>query len=1576
MVVIIQNTIFYICVFMKVEGVDNMKFNKIFKNAVTGLILMSMLLSLVLCAPVPTYAKSPILALGLLNNSDTPEGNQNDPAGKISDEDGLVGEENGEPEDEAKEGKKSEKNLLADEDYASERFLIKYKDNTAEKDRLDYQERLSDRISAVKRIETQTGQTFELVVMKREVKAGDFLAGLDLKNQEGAVEYIQPDYQLSLLSDDPYFANQWGLKNIQPEPDDINMNLGDDTTHMVEGFDRLPPHLRQILDRYPQLMEFAMDVSLEHLLDRLMAGDFRGDRSSELLRDLPPHILMELAHDPFFRHRGEFNDDPAGNRSAVPGYVCDADVVGAWEKSVGENVMIAVIDTGIDISHEDLAENIWINMAEIPGNDNDDDGNGYVNDIHGWNFADGNNKVFDTGNAAGEKHGTHIAGIIAAVKDNGIGIAGAAPKARIMPLKVFRNGKAYTSDIIAAIEYAKQMGARVVNASWGSTEDNRALHETIENSGLLFICAAGNSGLDIDTVPVYPAAYDGENIISVASVNRNGLLSAFSNYGISSVDVAAPGEEIFSTIPGNEYTAMSGTSMAAAFVAGEAALLLGVDNSLDAAGIKGRIMDYSDRLSSLTEKVHSGNKVNFSNALFEVYSDEVITVGGQPGSSVGPSQWDGYGLFDSSSVGLTNVKKVAAGYYHSLALKEDGTVWAWGRNDYGQLGDGTITYRAIPMPVNGLTGVKDVAGCSFSSLALKEDGTVWSWGNNSSGILGDGTTTGRTTPVQVKNLTGVVAVAARYNHCLALKADGTVWAWGANGVGQLGDGTTTGQKTPVQVSGLTGVKAIAGGTSHSMALKADETVWTWGSNSNGQLGDGTTTGRTIPGQVNGLTEIEAITGGVDYSAALKIDGTVWSWGNNNKGQLGNGTTIGRSTPGQVSQLTNVTAIAGGYDHIMAVKADETVWSWGANNQGRLGDGTVINRLIPVQTIGLTGVAGLAAGLQYSLALKNNGTVWCWGYNDYGQLGDGIALNRLTPMQISGLTGVTTIVRGNTHSLALKEDGTVWTWGSNSQGELGDGTTIDRAIPVQVSGLTGVTAIAAGELHSLALKADRTVWTWGYNWDGQLGDGTATNRTVPVQVNGLTGVKAIDGRSWYSMALKEDGTVWSWGSNSYGQLGDGTTTNKTVPVQVSGLTAVKAISTGNFHNLALKENGTVWSWGYNSYGQLGNGTKTNRTAPGQVSGQTGIKAINGGAYHSLTVKENGTVWSWGYNYYGQLGDGTMTDRTTPVQVNGLTAVTAVAGGQTHSLALKTDRTIWSWGSNYRGALGDAMRTVISLVPMGVYGNPPHITATRTDTELALSYSIIGGTVNYEVEIDGTSVNNARNTTYTYPIATPGHQPTYRVRSINQNGPGLWSVNTPSSGSIGTITNNSIQAHWQANGNPAGTLYKLGAFSADNQLVAANDWTNNLSDTLSDLSEDTPYKIKIKAKNEDGVETAWAEIGTTTSTPAKVELTIDCLAGKDYLIIPAVQDISDFTNREFTVTYTPAMLQLQDFAAQTKELDQATGVIKGTNIEVLSHADGVVRFKVNKTLPANKIWSGALTVFKFKALGGGQTTLTID
>lgn len=287
----------------------------------------------------------------------------------------------------------------------------------------------------------------------------------------------------------------------------------------------------------------------------------------------------------------------------------------AWKLIEGsEKVVIAVVDSGIEMEHQDLSNQIWENNAEIEGNGIDDDGNGYVDDINGWDFLKSNNDPIDD-----DGHGTHVSGIIAAEANNGIGISGVLWNVGIMPLKVLdKEGNGTLSHGVSAIVYASDMGASILNASWGVEFFSKPLLEAIQyakNKGLLIVAAAGNQSLNNDNRPSYPASYDEPNILSIGSISTKGKLSSFSNFGNLSVHMAAPGEEILSTYLENNYKRVSGTSMSTPFVSGTLGLMLSNDKNLNFLQLRNGLLNSVSRKISLKNKFISDGTLNAQKAL-------------------------------------------------------------------------------------------------------------------------------------------------------------------------------------------------------------------------------------------------------------------------------------------------------------------------------------------------------------------------------------------------------------------------------------------------------------------------------------------------------------------------------------------------------------------------------------------------------------------------------------------------------------------------------------------------------------------------------------------------------------------------------------------------------------------------------------------------------------------------------------------------------------------------------------------------------------------------------------------------
>lgn len=301
-----------------------------------------------------------------------------------------------------------------------------------------------------------------------------------------------------------------------------------------------------------------------------------------------------------------------GQTGGTPG--ADAKVVDAWKVTVGDNSangpLIAIIDSGADLNHPDLVGNLWTNPGEIPGNGVDDDGNGVIDDVHGYDGGDDDGSPDD-----GVGHGTHVAGTIGAVGDNGMGVTGVNQKARLMPIKIDSNGRITTDGAIRGVLYASKMGADITNNSWGGSRLNKATEDAYRASPALHIAAAGNNGSDTDRSPFYPMGFDIANMVAVGATDHNDLKASFSNYGKTSVDVTAPGKDILSTKNGGGYHVLSGTSMASPFVTGVTGLILSAYPDATHEEIKSRLIEGSDKIAALANYSVSGGRVNAAKAV-------------------------------------------------------------------------------------------------------------------------------------------------------------------------------------------------------------------------------------------------------------------------------------------------------------------------------------------------------------------------------------------------------------------------------------------------------------------------------------------------------------------------------------------------------------------------------------------------------------------------------------------------------------------------------------------------------------------------------------------------------------------------------------------------------------------------------------------------------------------------------------------------------------------------------------------------------------------------------------------------
>jgi alpha-tubulin suppressor-like RCC1 family protein len=662
--------------------------------------------------------------------------------------------------------------------------------------------------------------------------------------------------------------------------------------------------------------------------------------------------------------------------------------------------------------------------------------------------------------------------------------------------------------------------------------------------------------------------------------------------------------------------------------------------------------------------------------------------------------------------------EVSAGAAHTIALKTNGTIWAWGDNEFFQtshpfaLSVGEpyqVTIRPdTPVTVNN-DWVSIDAG-DYHNVALRSDGSLWVWGRNDFGQLGVGDLVAKETPSQLGSDNDWISTAAGAFHTLGVKVNGSVFAWGSNYFGQVGDGTTTLRSAPVQVLIPDGGGhfdndwvAIDAGGFHSLALKSNGTLWAWGENLSGQLGTFATDScfliddcqksprrlgstPTGPGTENSWSQFAA---GYVHSVALKSDGSLWTWGRNDVGQLGDGTVIQRDSPVHIPISSNWTTVAAGGSHTVAVQSDADIFAWGSNEFGQLGDGTAsTERLVPTN-IDENAIRWVSASTQgnFTVAIRADGSMWAWGENQFGQLGDGTTVDREFAARVGTDKDWVAVAAGPTHVIALKANGAVYGWGRNAFGQLGDGTAVNKLSPTRIGSDNDWRRIAVGSGHTIALKSDGTLWTWGWNIAGQLGDGTNSDRNYPAQVGFDSDWTSVSAGAGHNLALKSDGSLWGWGDGDFGNLGTGNTDWVLAPVQIGSDNDWTTVSNGEYHTLALKADGTLWAWGANYAGQLGRGTTSTYSAdPAQVGTDDHWVFARAGGNTSLGIKSDGSRWVWGNNSTGAFGDGTTTNQSTPVRAGLDHDWVFLEASGTYTIALRSDGTIWFSGWNRDGQFG--------------------------------------------------------------------------------------------------------------------------------------------------------------------------------------------------------------------------------------------------------------------------------------------------
>jgi len=369
------------------------------------------------------------------------------------------------------------------------------------------------------------------------------------------------------------------------------------------------------------------------------------------------------------------------------------------------------------------------------------------------------------------------------------------------------------------------------------------------------------------------------------------------------------------------------------------------------------------------------------------------------------------GVTASRSLTVTVLRKVkwlvlTASTVNTCGLRSDHSLWCWGENFDGQLGNGTKTRSLIRVRIGTATDWASLAGGDFHSCAIKTNGTAWCWGFNSAGQLGNGATSTATTPVQVGSAADWAKVDAGNAHTCGIKTDGTAWCWGSNAQLQLGTATPLNSQgnynasSPVQVGVDTEWTSISAGGRHTCALRTDGTAWCWGSNEFGRLGDGTVQDRGTPTQVGADTDWSTISANASHTCATKTDGTAWCWGLNQQAQLGNGTKTNSIVPAQVGSGTTWVSVIGTEFHSCGLRTDGVAWCWGDNGRGQLGAGsTAVESIPPLQVVSSSPWASLSASFVQTCGVTTTGEAFCWGEGGNGQFGNGQQTISIVPTAV-------------------------------------------------------------------------------------------------------------------------------------------------------------------------------------------------------------------------------------------------------------------------------------------------------------------------------------------------------------------------------------------------------------------------------------------------------------------------------------------------------------------------------------------------------------------------------------------------
>lgn len=547
-------------------------------------------------------------------------------------------------------------------------------------------------------------------------------------------------------------------------------------------------------------------------------------------------------------------------------------------------------------------------------------------------------------------------------------------------------------------------------------------------------------------------------------------------------------------------------------------------------------------------------------------------------------------------------KQVAAGRDNTCAQKGSGQLYCWGQNSNlqaGKAGGGTVP---TPFLVETAAGAADADWQSFStglsSCAIKIDGSLWCWGRNAEGELGDGTTTQTAVPKQVMPGTTWKTVHVGFQHVCGVRSSGTLWCWGRNQSAQIQAGSAGRLLSPTHVGDDSDWVDVAPGLSHTCGVKQDGRVLCWGARVFGQTGEGSFGHVTTPAQVGQEAGWSALASFGETTCAKDPSGDLACWGNSELGQHGGGATASEDAPLVVAGAPAIAQVGQGRQHACSVTESGGLVCTGSNANGALGTGNTVSSTTygPIATAGKPWAslvwAQAAAGEIHSCAVATDGSLWCWGYNCYGQVDASLAANTVTSLtQVLPATGWKSVALGQYHTCATRTGGSLWCWGRNLNGQVGNGATV--ASEAGCANKTGPfdhgtgwsDRVSAGVNHTCAVRQDGTLRCWGGNANSQLGDNTTTERTSPVQIGADSDWADVSAANAFTCGRRSSGALYCWGANATGQLGLGDLGTRKTPTLV-GSDLWSDVQAGFSHVCGLRMDGSLWCWGSGEYGQNG------------------------------------------------------------------------------------------------------------------------------------------------------------------------------------------------------------------------------------------------------------------------------------------------------------------------------------------------------------------------------------------------------